>query len=608
MFVRWIRKMKIQKRLVVSFTVLSLVPLLITGFFAYDRSSEAIKRKISASTVQVMNQVSENIQNELVKLENDSVDIAFSDLVQQTMVAFPNMDEWEKIDAELKMKSMISKKFTFVHNVSDVLLYTDSKDKLIAYGDDTFKFRLQPTYLDKLLSEVAAKNGVPLWTVAGQQDEENIGHTSYRIQTKGEVGILLARSFKSLQGEPAGTIIIRINEKYLLEKFQEVDLGEGTDIWIMSGEGKVISSRIPDIRAASTYPDAAFVQELTDYNANEQFAFQANFSGKQYLVAYSYIPRADWYLVSRIPFTYLNAESVQIGLFIALLGIICFGLAMVLSFVVFKSISKPLYNLVKSINRVKSGNFDYRIQDDNQDELGVVTAHFNHMVGELQFLIQEIKDKEASKRLAELKALQAQINPHFLSNTLNTVRSLANRMKADNISSIMTSLIQLLHASMGKGRELITVQEEIEYVRNYLNIMAYRHYDKFRVHIEMEEGVPDCAVLKFILQPIVENAILHGLEPMEGQGYISIKGYKDGDNLIITVTDNGVGMTESQLNNLTSGEPAQNRKGLSGIGIVNVDQRIKLYFGERYGISIQSVPNLFTTVQITIPAYAKESA
>ncbi|MCS7461440.1 sensor histidine kinase [Paenibacillus doosanensis] len=590
-----------------AFAILSLVPLLITGFFAYDRSSEAIKRKISASTIQVMNQVSENIQNELTKLENDSVDIAFSDLVQNTLISYPAMNELDKINAEVKMQNMLAKKFSFFHSVSDVLLYTDRKEKIMAYGDATFKFRLTQDYLDSILEEAAAKNGVPIWKIAGQEDEESV-NARYRINNYGEAGILLSRSFKSLQGKMIGTIIIRIDEKYILAKFKDVQLGEGSDILILNSRGTVVSSRISSIKPAHVYPDASLVEELAENREKGNFSFHTVLSGKRYLVAYTYIPSADWYLVSTIPFSYLNDEPVKIGVFIAVLGIICFLLSLVLSFIVSQSISNPLYKLVKMMKSVKSGNFAVRSHDNSNDELGVAITHFNHMVSELQFLIDEVKNKEVSKRLAELKALQAQINPHFLSNTLNTVRSLANLQKAENIASIITSLIQLLHVSMGKGGERVTLRKEIEYVRAYLNIMAYRYYDKFEVHIEMEEGILDCDVLKFILQPIVENALLHGLEPMEGKGLIVIKGYRVGDELKITVTDNGVGMNELTLNRLVSEKPKKAKAGWSGIGVWNVDQRIKLYFGEKYGISIQSVPNLYTTVEITIPAVAEEVA
>jgi len=375
---------------------------------------------------------------------------------------------------------------------------------------------------------------------------------------------------------------------------------------IISGNGTVVSSRNQVVPSAQPYPDASFVAKLSEYREKDIYSFHYDMSGKRYLVAFTHIPGADWYLVGWIPFSYLQDESVKIGVFIAVLGIICFLLAMILSFIVFKSISAPLYKLIQSMNKVKGGNFAIHIQDDSKDELGVVTNHFNRMVGEVKYLIDEIKNKEESKRQAEMKALQAQINPHFLSNTLNTVRSLANMMKADNIASIITSLIQLLNASMGKGGELITLREEIEYVKDYLNIVAYRYYDKFKVHIEMEDGVSNCAILKFVLQPIVENAILHGIEPMDGQGYIAIKCYRDGGDVIITVTDNGVGMSEKVLNRLLKEKPERTKSSLSGIGIWNVNQRIKLYFGVNYGLSIQSVPNLYTTVELRIPILARE--
>jgi two-component system sensor histidine kinase YesM len=136
--------------------------------------------------------------------------------------------------------------------------------------------------------------------------------------------------------------------------------------------------------------------------------------------------------------------------------------------------------------------------------------------------------------------------------------------------------------------------------------MAYRYYDKFRVHFEMEEGMLDLKVLRFVLQPIVENSLIHGVEPMEGQGLIIIKGYRDEDKLIITVTDNGVGIPSDKMNNLMQGKPQNKENKLSGMGIRNVDERIKLYFGESYGISIQSVPNMFTTIEITIPVTGEE--
>lgn len=604
--------MKINRRLLLSFAALSLLPLCVTGWFAYYQSSVAIKDKIGTYSVEVMNQVSVNIQNELTKLENDSIDIAFSDTVQNTLLTYHQLDEWERNAAEVEMKNLVAKRFSFVRSVTDVQIFTINKDKINAYGDITFGYRLKSEYLDSLLAEALSRGGVTLWTIQDKDDEEDWREFNYRAGLYGHSGIVLARSFRSLQeGKPLGYILIRIDERHILKKYEDLDLGTGTDIFILDDQGRVISSRNPDLRPASMYGDPSFVRKLKESRERGVHAFQASIAGKNHLVAYSFIPQADWFLVSTIPHSYLNYESIRIGIYIAALAILCFLLALHVSFLVSSSISRPLLRLVGSMNQVKSGNFAMQIRDNHQDELGVVSEHFDTMVHDLKSLIHEVKEKETLKRQAELKALQAQINPHFLSNTLNTIRWLAQLQKADNISNVIHSLIQLLHASMWKGGELVTLREEIEHVRHYLNIMAYKYYDKFSVHYEIEDEVLSSQIQNFLLQPIVENALLHGIEPMDGHGYIVIKAYRMQKHLKISITDNGVGIPPEDMEKLMRKRKDVNQAGqsgsrLSGIGIWNVDQRIKLFFGEEYGLSIQSIPNLYTTIELTLPVLHKE--
>ncbi len=601
-----LRRIKIQNRLAVSFAVLTLVPVMITGAYAYHKSSEAIKNKIGTYSIQITNQVSENVKNELMKLENDSVDIAFSDLAQNAVANYDNMSEWEKNDTEARLQRTLAKRFSFSHSVSDVLVYTKNADKIIAYGDTYFKFRLKPDYLIQLTREIKLKNGAPFWTIEDSNVEEDTDNTGYRANNYGKAGIMIARSFRSLnQDFDLGYIIIRIDEKYIANIIKDINIGRGSSIFILNNSGTVISGSGKGINVAKPYENTGLIDELVMNRQNGVYSFNSTITGERSLVAYTYIPSSDWYVVSIIPFSYLNAETTKIGIYIAVLGVISFLFALLLSFLVSKSISKPLSKLVVSMNNVKNGNFVVRMADDSKDELGEMTVHFNNMVNEIRYLIEEVKKKENLKRIAELKALQAQIDPHFLSNTLNTVRWLANIQKAENISSITKSLIQLLQACMGKGSELITIREEVEYVKDYLNIMDYRYYDKFKVHFEIEESIMEFKIMRFILQPIVENSLIHGLEPMSGQGLIILKGYRSGDELHISITDNGIGIAPDDLNSLMKDKPSGEKSTLSGIGIWNVDERIKYYFGEKYGVTIESVPNLFTAVEITIPAVEK---
>ena len=597
-----LRRTRIQYRLAVSFAVLTLVPVMITGLYAYYKSSEAIKNKISTYSVQITNQVSENVKNELMKLENDSVDIAFSDLVQYALANYDYIGEWEKNDVEAKLQRTLAKRFSFSHSVSDVLVYTQKGDKIIAYGDTYFKFRLKSDYLFRLIRETKIKNGVPLWTIEDSTAEEETDNTGYRANNYGNAGIMIARSFKSLnQDFELGYIIIRIDEKYITNIIKDINIGSGSSIFILNNSGTVISGRGQGINAARQYENPGLIEALVANREKGVYSFNSTITGEKSLVAYTYIPSSDWYVVSIIPFSYLNAETMKIRINIVILGFISFLFALLLAILVSRSISKPLNKLVISMNNVKKGNLIVRMTDDSRDELGEMTVHFNSMVNEIQYLIEEVKKKENLKRVAELKTLQAQINPHFLSNTLNTVRWLANIQKAENISSITKSLIQLLQACMGKGSELITIREEVQYVKDYLNIMDYRYYDKFKVHFEIEESIMEFKIMRFILQPIVENSLIHGLEPMNGQGLIVLKGYRHENELRIKITDNGIGISPDDLNSLMKDKHSGKKSTLSGIGIWNVDERIKHYFGEKYGVTIESVPNLFTTVEIAIP-------
>ncbi|OUM98956.1 MAG: hypothetical protein BAA02_03965 [Paenibacillaceae bacterium ZCTH02-B3] len=421
-----IRRVKIQNRLIVSFSILTLVPLLITAAYAYKQSTDAIKSKISTYSVEVMNQVSVNIQTELVKIENDSVDIAFSTLVQNTLRSIDTMRESEKKVAEFRMQKAFGPKFAFFPGVTDALVYSNNMEKLIAYGDMNFKLNLKREFLAPLFEQASAKSGAPVWTISGTEDEEIFGNYEVRQVNYGPHGILLVRSIRSLDfGVPIGYLLMRFDERYISKKFNSMDLGSGSKIFVLNGEGIVISSDHPEIAVGKPYPESFLIEELKKNRERETFTFNGTVSDKPHLVAYAYIPAADWYVVSTIPYTYLNNESVGMWRTIAVLGIACALIALYLSYIVSRSISRPLLKLINSMNSLKAGRFITRLEDNSSDELGIVAMHFNTMVNNLRELIEEVKSQEKQKRLAELKALQAQINPHFLSNTLNTVKRTA---------------------------------------------------------------------------------------------------------------------------------------------------------------------------------------
>jgi two-component system sensor histidine kinase YesM len=369
----------------------------------------------------------------------------------------------------------------------------------------------------------------------------------------------------------------------------------------------VVSSRSSSVPVASHYTDGNLIRYITENFDVGNYVFPYGIGGKQYLISFAPVDGVDWFVVGIIPFSYINSDSEKIIVGATMIGIGCFLAAILLAYIFSASILAPLKKLQRAMEGARQGNLSVTITDQYHDEIGDVTRNFNYMLSEIQNLLQNVKQKEKQKRLAELRALQAQINPHFLSNTLNTVRFLAKAQKAENIENITTSLIQLFHMTMGKGEDLITIGEEIEYIMNYVNIQEYRYLNKFKINYDIEPKILDYKIPRLLLQPVVENALIHGIGPMDGQGMIVIKGFCYDEVIKIIVTDNGVGIQPETLEGLLHEEPPNRSMGLNGLGIANVDERIKLYFGVQYGLSIESVPGLYTTVEITLPAMKQGS-
>lgn len=593
----WIRNTKIHTRMVFLFLLLALLPMTITSCFANQQSSRAIQNKINTYSRQVVNQVARNIQVEMKRLEYDTIEIGFSELVQQTLANYPLFSEWEKIDVKYAIRDMLVKKFSFLHDVSDVLLITENNEKIIAYGDEGYQLNFSAGFQDWLLAEIKSRKGGAVWAAANWEDEEHIVARIIDYRN----GLIVGRSIKSLyEGEDIGTVLIRTNERFFAEIYQEIDLGTGADLFIIDEQGIIVSSRTAAVPFKKPFVEATLITRLLEHKKVGQTVFTMDINNEPYLVTFSPLESADWHVVSTIPYSYLNSESGLIRKKIILLGLGCFFLAVLLSILFTKSIVAPLHNLIKAMNEVKEGNLSFKVPDESKDEIAVVTHHFNSMVKEIERLMEDIKKKESQKRKAELMALQAQINPHFLSNLLNTARLLAGAQNAENLESLLTSIIQLLHGSMGKDEELITVRKELDYLRNYLNIQEYRYYQKFKVTFTLEKEILDCKLPKFLLQPILENAIIHGIGPKKGQGEIEVKGYLYGDKLFITITDDGIGMAQATIDTILKENDASTDR-FSGIGIKNVQERIKLFFGDKYGLRLESHPNHFTMAEISLP-------
>lgn len=279
-------------------------------------------------------------------------------------------------------------------------------------------------------------------------------------------------------------------------------------------------------------------------------------------------------------------------------ALVLFAVLMVYSNIV----NKPVKALIKEIRRFEkeADGFEFKGGTDTVTELKVISDSFRHMTVKISELMDRVRREETELRKTELKALQAQINPHFLYNTLDSIQWMCEQGRTEDASKMVSSLARLFRISISRGHELITIRDEMRHAESYLIIQSYRYKDQFTYSFEVDPELYDSLCNKITVQPLIENAIYHGLDRSvdEGEIKISVKKAPDDENdILITVSDNGIGMTEEQCKAILKKE----RSDSSGIGVKNVNDRLKIYFGEKYGITVESELDVGTTVTVRIP-------
>lgn len=270
-------------------------------------------------------------------------------------------------------------------------------------------------------------------------------------------------------------------------------------------------------------------------------------------------------------------------------------------------ITKPISRLCEVTRQAASGDFEVRAQKEQNNELDVLNTSFNQMVEKIGKLVEDIRVEQLNLRATELKLLQAQINPHFLYNTLDAIIWLAEAGQKEQVVQMVSSLSNFFRTTLSKGQDFVTVREEESHIRSYLQIQQFRYRDILEYEIDIEQELLPCRILKLVLQPLVENALYHGIKNKRGMGRILVSGTKEDGNMVFRVRDNGIGMDKERLDHvkkLIGGEPIA-KDVSSGFGLFNVNQRIALNYGAQYGITIESEYGEGTEVTATIPVIKK---
>lgn len=405
--------------------------------------------------------------------------------------------------------------------------------------------------------------------------------------------VTLSRKIPGRAGGTDAVLFVDLNFSSISRLCEKTNLGTKGYVFIMDDAGNLIYHP----RQRLIY-SGLWEEEFTpDMMSGEDVVFSGD-GQKLYTISKSEI--TGWTMVGVIYLDEMMSRTDRLRNLFYLMAIVLVGVALMMSVFLTDMVTKPLRKLRETMKVVENGNFDVEVEEpDTGDEISDLFRSFRSMILKIRELIDQNTAEQREKRKSELNALQAQINPHFLYNTLDSIIWMAEGGNMKDVVLMTSSLAKLLRKSISNKNEMVTLEEEIEYTRSYLTIQKMRYVDKLEYEIDVEPAVMRMEIVKLIIQPLVENAIYHGIKYKEGKGLIRITGGFADDQVILKVSDNGVGMSEEELSHVFDERVTDTRK--NGVGVLNVHRRIRLYYGGEYGLSFESEEGKGTCVSIHLP-------
>ena len=570
----------IRNSIFIYFTITSLVAVLLIVISIYSRLSSQLYDTVKQENVSLVNRVDSSME---VYLRNI---MKLSDTIYYGIIKNTNLSE-----------DSIGEKLTLLYNnnkeqVSNIALISKEGEPISVVPAARFRKNFKAEDEE--------------WFVNALNKTENIHFTLPHVQKMFEKGdnsykwvISMSRAVEITVGGSTEQAVLLIEMAYqgLEEVLDEVTLGNGGYIYLMDSNGDLIWHPKFELIASGRVKENNLVAAGYDDGSREEI-----FNGTRQTVVTKTVGYTGWKLVGVIKGTGISLNMLKTRLFIVfVILLIIFIVILINSYISFR-VTNPIRELEKSVKALEEGNLDADIYMGGSYEVQHLGKSVQDMKFRIKGLMQDIVNEHEEKRKSEFDSLQAQINPHFLYNTLDIIVWQIENEKQSEAVHTVTALARFFRLSLGKGKNIVTVKDEIEHVKNYLMIQHMRFKNKFDYEFDIAEDVLELPSLKLMLQPLVENAIYHGMEFMDGDGMIMVKAWREEDELYLSVADNGLGMTEDKVETILTGKSASGNGRGSGIGVKNVNERIKLYFGEAYGLTIDSEPDEGTTVIIHLPA------
>lgn len=608
MLLKRIRNISFRRKMTLIFTIVCTFSLCVAGILYYQFAEKEIVDNFRANAESLVGQLENTLDARLEAVNRRAFAALTNDSFTRPLTNYVNAPDMEKevalSGAAMSWLKDISLAEPLVHST---LLYTDkgSWDDYTRVRNWEFEFK-ESTFWE-IYKEPSAK---AIHWMPAMTDE---------IFKGGDQVIPYVRRFSVGSSKEQAYLIIQLDQKVLLEELtgNSPTLGE---ILITDSEGNYIAGT-DDIR----HSDLKTLEGMNTDKEDIGYSGDIRYNGEHYLMYKGVVDINDWQIyILKSKADLLNSME-RFRRLVVLLALLMIGLCLVLVAFFSRQMTSSLQRLAVQMNRMRSGELEARYYYPYKDEVGSLAQSFNYMADQVEKSMKKqeeyiavlkeernfVEQVQKQKRKAELRALQAQINPHFLYNTLNTITWLASDKGMDDISTLSKSLGKLFRISLSRGAEVISIRDEIEHVKSYLTIQEIRYSEVMQYKIDVEEELYQYTILKLVLQPLVENAIYHGIKEKETMSEISIRAQKMDDTegnewAQFVVEDNGMGIPPEKLDAINEGLEEGTTDNRDGYGIFNVNERIKLYYGEEYGLYYESREGEWTRAVLTIPVRQQE--
>ncbi len=579
----------IQMILSLSFTAVAVVGMAFLGLSLFLRFSASTNAQLSDNSQRVLSQVNLNLDAYLRSMMRIS-DAAYYQVIKDTDLAEAGLGD----DLEL--------------------LYYSSRDSLVSiavFSGGGGLIAAAP--LAVLKNSVSPERED--WFSAAEARIENLHFSIPHVQNlfvdpdyRYRWVVSLSRHVELTRDGTieSGVLLVDMSYSGIEQICKDVDLASGRGyLYLVDGTGEIIyHPRQQLIYAGLLEENNRAAAAYTDGSHNETF------QGQRRQITVKTVGYTGWKLVGVVPEENLWNNYSQLLLFFLFIVIFFIFLLVFVNLRLSAWITAPMKKLDQAVKELEAGAETVDLAVNGPYEVEHLSRSIQSMVSTMRHLMDDIMQQEEQKRRSELDVLQSQINPHFLYNTLDSVIWMTENGRTEDAVVMLTSLARFFRISLSRGSNIITVAEELEHARNYLTIQKMRYKNKFSADISAEDGVEELYTIKLIVQPILENAIYHGMDYADGDGRICVLAFREGDDVIIEVADNGPGMPEEVVARLLDAGGAYAAMGSrgSGIGFRNVHRRIRLAFGQKYGLTILSEPDDGTVVRIRLPALDREQS